>query len=98
MKEYKDVIETEVVTKLVKTTCDICGLVKKHPDVWEGADGAIDSTTIKMERGYHYRDSYPEQGSKETTSFDICSACFETELIPWMAKWEAKPQIEESNW
>ncbi len=94
MKFYETVTETKEVVKLVKTTCDICGREKWDYFAWEGNASSIDNTTIEMEHGHRY----PECGQKETTTFDICTRCFKSQIIPFLAQWKAEPQVKETDW
>jgi len=77
IEKIKRQYETEVIAAI---NCDICKAVSKSDDWTEGAY-EIKETVISMEIGKRF----PEGGSSEMTSFDICPKCFVEKLIPWIA-------------
>ena len=42
--------------------------------------------------------NYPEGGSGEETTIDICPDCFKDKLIPWVESFGGKPTVKEWNW
>lgn len=83
--------DRETVDHLI---CDLCGK-KNGGEDWEPAGHKILETTIEMDAGVNYGS---DGGSRKTTSFDICPACFETKLVPWMASQGAMPTVGETDW
>lgn len=72
----------EVVTH---TTCDLCGQQIK-PKI-----GNADEVEVKHRTG----SAYPEGGSGEETSVDLCGDCFDGRLVPWLESQGAKPTTRE---
>lgn len=66
--------------------CDLCGR--------EIMDFGGNFDEIKIERSVGYR--YPDCGNSETTSYDVCPACFESEIVPIFG--DTKPNSEECHW
>lgn len=95
MKIYKTEqvkYEKEVIDKLI---CDLCKREAKTPSKdWSAISYEIAEVIIK----YRFGESYPESGSGETFSFDICPDCFKQKLIPWFKSQEVEPQKTESFW
>jgi hypothetical protein len=50
-----------------------------------------DEVTVSREVG----ECYPEGGTGITTKFDLCGACFEARLIPWLQSQGAEPRVED---
>lgn len=72
MKHYKDVVVPEhTQSKISHTTCDICGEVVKL--VLHDENFKVDFINAERETGT----VYPEGGSLERTTFDICFSCFD---------------------
>ena len=69
----------------VKITCDLCGqdVVKKC--------GNADEVIIEHRCG----SAYPEGGSGETVSVDMCVTCFEDKLTPWLKSQGAELRTTE---
>ena len=75
MKHYKNKLIPEHEEKrLDKTTCDICGKNIKS----KGFD--VDDVCIERTIG----SNYPESGLGKEFRLDICGACFDEKLIPFL--------------
>lgn len=89
MRHYKtvDIPARKATTeeRYYKTTCDLCGsrIEEEHYKV--------DEVKLSHRVGYHY----PEGGSGEKTSVDMCGECFDNELIPWLKIKGVEPITEE---
>jgi hypothetical protein len=69
----------------VSVACDICNGVI-------GLDFyKVDEIEVRHKTGY----SYPDGGSGEEITFDLCGRCFDKKLIPWLRSQGAAPQIKE---
>lgn len=77
---------------LVETKCDLCG--KTTTREWK--DGSFDATEteVRLRTG----SSYPEGGSGDETTIDICPACFTSKLIPWVKSQGGEPTTKEWDW
>jgi len=71
-----------------KVTCDLCGNKIEYKRF--SAEEAI----VKHRTG----DSYPEGGSGEEISIDICGSCFDGKLILWLHSQGIEPRTEEWEW
>ena len=83
--------DRDVVDHLI---CDLCGKKSGDGD-WVPKGYNVSETTIEMNQGTNYGS---EGGDNKKTGFDICPACFETKLVPWMASLGATPTVEETDW
>jgi hypothetical protein len=91
MKKYIDVERHYVDKRVSSVTCDIC---KKeyNGDFWDREPYSALDTTVELKIG----SCYPEGGSGEYFTFDICPKCFETKLIPLLKReFNAEVTIEE---
>jgi hypothetical protein len=61
---------------------------------WNNNSYDIDRTEISYESG----SSFPEGGSSEIISYDICPDCFMEKLIPWLKSQGAEGHVEEIDW
>ena len=90
MKLMKQVeIPSKVVTVVDKTVCDLCKM-----EIPNEGRFVVDEVTVQYKTG----NSYPEGGSGETLSVDLCPRCFEERLIPWLESQGAKPETIEWDW
>lgn len=81
----------EVQTAII---CDLCGGASHTPEDW--ADWRSDDpNTEEPEVCMRSGNVWPEGGMGKTTSFDICPACFEDKLIPWLKEQGAEPTITD---
>lgn len=94
MKTFKKYQPPE--TTLVDTvTCDLCGTKKPGHSCWNaGDDFNIAATRLEMEIGW----GCPDGGDKTETSYDICTNCFQTKLMPWLESQGAKPTVTNVDW
>ena len=94
MKNKKTVhreYDSEVVDSV---TCDICKKIYQG-EHWE-RESSYDvlETEVKMKTG----SSYPEGGSGEEISFDICPTCFTEKLVPVLKELGAEPTVSDWEW
>ena len=75
--------------RLVRIICDPCQAVT-HNGWREDHYDAVE-THVSLRTGYNW----PEGGSGETTTIDICPKCFETKLIPWVKEHGGEPTVKE---
>lgn len=94
MKNYIDVERRYTEKRVDGITCDICG--ETHPyDHWKHDTFEVLETEVSLTTGFQY----PEGGSREITSFDICPKCFKEILIPFLKeKFGAEPRKEEKDY
>lgn len=91
MKHFIEIKVPETTRNHVdKTTCDICGLKIIGPD----DDYKIDEIDISRRTGTNY----PEGGSGEELSIDLCGSCFDSHLIPLIKAAGGKPTVTEWDW
>ncbi len=69
-------------------TCDLCG---EKIDV-RGYD--VDEVEVRHKTG----SNYPEGGSGDETSVDMCGKCFDEKLVPWLRSQGAVPGTDEWDW
>jgi len=80
--------EEEYIAEL---RCDICGRKAPKPGgdhPWKEEIYDIHDVDVKLREG----DQYPDSGSGEETSFDICPKCFKERLIPALFAMGAQPR------
>jgi len=70
-------------------SCDLCGEKIEHEGHYE---------TNEIEVRHKVGSSYPEGGSGTETKVDLCDACFDGRLIPWIVSQGGKPQTNEWDW
>ena len=89
MKHMKTIeVPATVKEVLDKTTCDLCG-IEITVDNYSAED-----VTIRHRTGSRY----PEGGSGEEVSVDMCGDCFDTKLVPWLRTQGANPKPEDWDW
>lgn len=85
--QYNKVVEIparkETVVDFI--TCDLCG------EKIEEERHMIDEVEVR----HHSGENWPEGGSGTDTSFDICSDCFNNQLVPWLKSKGCSPQVKE---
>jgi len=94
-REYKATVEI---------ACDLCGAKRSQMmesgggmvarDDWGKERFDVNEITIEHKTGM----SYPEGGDSITTAFDVCPACWDTKLLPWMKSQGAEPHVTSSDW
>ena len=84
----KVVVPAKEVELVFKTTCDLCR-DEINPEIF-----VVEDVEVKCRTGH----SYPESGSGEEVSFDICKNCFFTKLQPWLESQGAVPTTTEWEW
>jgi hypothetical protein len=85
-KEIAVPATTRVIVDFV--TCDICGA-----KIWEPGY-EVNEVEVRHKTGANY----PEGGSGEETSVDICGECFDKKLLPWLRSQGAEPRTEDWEW
>lgn len=90
MKHTK-LIQVPVTTRTIiyAVTCDLCGMEIKLEEEY---------TVNEVEVRHKVGSNYPEGGSGEETSVDMCGKCFDEKLIPWLISQGAKPNTEDWDW
>lgn len=87
MKHMKSVPVPATFRDVVdKITCDICGVEIKARE-W----GDAEEIEVKHRTGT----AYPDGGSGEETTVDLCAKCFDEKLIPWLRAQGAQPTTKE---
>ena len=86
----KKVIPKKEVEQVIAIQCDLCGK-QYHPRNWGGSLYDVKRTEVSYESG----EVYPEGGSTELISYDICPKCFMEKLVPWLESQGA--EYEESE-
>jgi hypothetical protein len=93
MKKYeKRIVPARHEDVLVETKCDICGNTFKYS--WGAGSYEVLDTEVRLKTG----NSYPEGGSGEETTIDICPDCFKNKLIPWVKSQGGEPTTKEWDW
>ena len=77
---------SETVTDFIE--CDLCGN-RIEKEVGYG----VNEVTISHRKG----DNYPEGGSGEEMSVDMCESCFTLKLIPWLRE-QGASNIAYTDW
>lgn len=75
-------------------TCDFCGTASQQADGWGKHSHDIDEITLSRRKG----SNWPDGGDTETTSADLCPACFSDRLLPWLAAQGVKLAVESHDW
>lgn len=89
MKHYKQVFVPETTRRqLVKTTCDLCGVVI--------VCGTYDAEEVEIK--HRTGSQCSDGGSGTETSFDLCGACFDGKLVPWLMDQGATPTARDWEW
>ncbi len=90
MKHYKTVaVPATTRQQLTVMTCDCCKNMIVKKDSWS-EEGVL----VQYKTG----NNYPEGGSGDITSVDICPACFKEKLRPWLESQGCKFHTEEWDW
>lgn len=97
MKKYKQIsiaakpaVAAKVETVFDKVICDMCG-----SDIYEESD-VYEVNEVKI--SHKYGAQYPEGGSGETISFDICHDCFTNEISKWLIEKGCTPTKDSWDW
>lgn len=93
MKIYKNInVPATQRTVIYRVTCDLC---KKTSDLkWDADTYEVLETEVRYKTGY----SYPEDGSGEETTIDVCPKCFADKLIPWVKSHGGEPTTKDWDW
>lgn len=86
MKHMKTVSVPATTREVVeRVTCDLCGapLVESHDDVEE--------VEIRHKSGW----SSPDGGEGKEATVDMCGACFDNKLVPWLRAQGAEPVVTD---
>jgi hypothetical protein len=73
--------------------CDICHRTEIG-DTWAKSTYDIAKVGVFLQVG----ENYPEYGSEETTSFDICPKCFIEKLVPFIEAFGSKAAVKKTEW
>jgi hypothetical protein len=89
--EIKKTVEVPATTKVVteKVVCDLCAATIPREGNYEVNEVAVSHKTGS---------SYPEGGSGDILKFDLCPACFNEKLVPWLRSQGVTRQSEEWGW
>lgn len=68
--------------------CDVCG-AKLRARTYR-----VDEVTVTREVGTSTSDS----GNLTHTEFDLCGACFESKLVPFLESLGAKPRVRDGSY
>lgn len=86
MKHMKTVGVPATTKEVVDfVSCDLCG-AKLGESRYD-----IDEVIVRHKTG----SNYPEGGSGEETSVDMCGRCFDEKLLPFLRSQGADPRTEE---
>lgn len=86
MKHMKTVeIPATTIEVVHFVICDLCG-AKIEESSYD-----VDEVEVRHKTG----DNYPEGGSGEETSIDMCGKCFDEKLVPWLRSQGAAPRTED---
>ena len=70
-------------------SCDLCGAKIANNHNYE-----VHEVEVRHKTGV----SYPDGGSGEETSVDMCGKCFDEKLVPWLRSQGAEPQSKDWDW
>ena len=82
------IVPEQTFIQHLANTCDMCGKVIVTKMYEE----------LEIVVSYKYGDNYPEGGSGDTKSVDLCPECFKNELIPFLESKNCKIQTEKWSW
>ena len=89
MKHMKTVSVPASTREIVEfVSCDLCGAKIKSKDF------DVDEVEVRHKTGC----SYPEGGSGEEVSVDMCGKCFDGKLVPWLRSQGVEPNTREWDW
>jgi len=94
MKTYLTVHKSYDTEVLQTVECDICKKKFKNENWDRTSSFDVLETEVSMRKG----EQYPECGSADEISFDICPTCFEKKLIPALKEMGASPSHTVSEW
>lgn len=90
MKHTKTVEVPATTREIVSyVTCDLCGEKIEGRDTYD-----VNEVEIRYKTGRNY----PEGGSGDETSVDMCGKCFEEKLVPWLRSQGVEPRTEDWSW
>jgi hypothetical protein len=89
IEESEKTIRTKTVVAIV---CDLCKRQQKG-DSFESKPFELIEIEVKSRIGT----SYPEGGSAQEISYDLCPACFER-LDEWLRSQGAAPSVKRVEW
>jgi hypothetical protein len=90
MKHLKTIPIPATTREIVDhVSCDLCGTT-----ITENYNYAVNEVEVRHKTGT----SYPEGGSSEETSVDMCGKCFDEKLVPWLRSQGAEPRSEDWDW
>lgn len=92
IKEKKLIPEKEVEV-VVAVKCDLCSKEFRTSN-WGGSSFDIERTSVSYESGQ----VYPEGGSTELISYDICPKCFMNKLVPWLESQGAEYTLKDNDY
>ena len=69
-------------------TCDLCG-AKIEDRPFE-----VNEVEVRHKTG----SNYPEGGSGDEVSVDMCGKCFDQKLVPWLRSQGVEPSTREWDW
>lgn len=75
-----------------ETKCDLCG--KTTARNWGAKRFEVAETEVRLRTG----ENYPDGGSGQETTVDVCPTCFKEKLIPWVESLGGKPTVEQWDW
>lgn len=78
MRKYETRKSESTFQVLVDVKCDICGATSKSE--WKETQFDATEVEVRLKTG----SSYPEGGSGDETTVDLCPSCFQKKLIPWI--------------
>ena len=95
MITYKEiVIPAKRLTTLARRRCDLCEESTTEKRDWGKDHYDVEETEVRYKTGANY----PEGGSGEETTIDICPKCFTEKLIPWVKSQGGEPTVKEWDW
>ena len=71
-----------------KTTCDLRG-AEINPGYFDAEEVVVKHRTGRI---------YPEGGSGEEISVDMCGECFDRKLVPWFRAQGSEPRQVDWSW
>lgn len=91
MVEIKRTIQVPATTREIvdRTICDLCGQEIKPAGNYEVSE---------IEVSHKSGNAYPEGGSGDFLSFDLCPKCFDEKLVPWLRSQGAVREVQAWDW
>lgn len=83
--------------QLAERLCDFCGRKARNSE-WSDSTYDVNNTAVTMSIKHESGESYPSGGRTVERSVDMCPACFESKLVPWLHAQGVEVHEHEFDW